>query len=85
MQDKHRSRNKLFVRDRIDTLVDPGSPFLEVGALAGHHLYSDDVPSGGIVTGIGRVEGCVGSIGCAAVHPLSLTRSLVLLLTVWSA
>ncbi|MDR3742382.1 MAG: carboxyl transferase domain-containing protein [Terracidiphilus sp.] len=57
--DKHRARGKLFVRDRIDTLLDVGSPFLEIGSLAGYHLYSDDVPSGGVVTGIGRVEGYV--------------------------
>jgi len=55
--EKHKARNKLFVRDRIDGLLDVGSPFLEIGALAGHHLYTDDVPSGGIVTGIGRVQG----------------------------
>jgi len=60
--ERHRSRGKLFVRDRIATLLDPGSPFLEVGALAGWDLYrpgkmlGGDVPSGGIVTGIGRVS-----------------------------
>jgi 3-methylcrotonyl-CoA carboxylase beta subunit len=53
----HRERGKLFVRDRIDRLLDPGSPFLELSALAAHGLYGDQAPSAGIVTGIGRVSG----------------------------
>jgi 3-methylcrotonyl-CoA carboxylase beta subunit len=54
---RHTARGKLLVRDRIDVLLDPGSPFLEVGALAAHGLYDGDAPSAGIVTGIGRVHG----------------------------
>lgn len=54
---KLRARNKLAARERIDALVDAGSPFLEVGTLAGYDMYGDWVPSGGIVTGIGRVNG----------------------------
>ena len=54
---QHESRGKMFVRDRIDRLLDPGSPFLEVGQLAGHELYGDWIPAGGVVTGIGRVSG----------------------------
>jgi 3-methylcrotonyl-CoA carboxylase beta subunit len=53
----HQSRKKLFVRDRIDRLIDGGSPFLELSQLAGLDLYDDDIPSGGVVTGIGRVSG----------------------------
>jgi 3-methylcrotonyl-CoA carboxylase beta subunit len=45
------------VRERIDELLDPGSPFLELSQLAGHELYSEDVPCGGVVTGVGRIEG----------------------------
>lgn len=55
--DRHRSRGKLLARERIDRLLDPGSPFLEMSPLAGFELYEDDVPSGGVVTGIGRVHG----------------------------
>jgi len=56
--EKHVSRNKLFARDRITNLLDPGSPFLELSQLAGYNLYGEDeVPSGGIITGIGRVHG----------------------------
>jgi len=54
---KHRARGKLLARERIDTLVDVGTPFLELSALAGHDMYGGGVPSGGIVTGIGRVKG----------------------------
>jgi len=54
----HISRKKLLARDRIDALVDPGSPFLELSQLAGWGLYGNEiVPSGGIITGIGRVQG----------------------------
>ena len=48
---RHESRGKLFVRDRIDHLIDEGSPFLEFSALAAHHVYDSDVPAAGVVTG----------------------------------
>jgi 3-methylcrotonyl-CoA carboxylase beta subunit len=54
---KHTARGKLLARDRIDHLLDEGSAFLEIGQLAGYQLYEDDVPSGGMVAGIGRVSG----------------------------
>ena len=54
---RHAEQGKLFVRDRIDRLIDPGSPFLEIAPLAAWELYEDVTPSAGIVTGIGRVSG----------------------------
>ena len=56
---KHTGRGKLLVRDRIDRLLDPGGPFLEVAALAAYDLYGGEyaVPSAGLVTGVGRIEG----------------------------
>ena len=55
---RHLSRGKLLPRDRVRTLLDPGSPFLEFSQLAGFEMYDEDeVPAGGIVTGIGRVSG----------------------------
>ena len=56
---KHTGRGKLLVRDRIDRLLDPGSPFLEVAPLAAYDLYGSElaVPSAGIVTGVGRIDG----------------------------
>ncbi|KAJ6385719.1 hypothetical protein OIU77_028826 [Salix suchowensis] len=50
-------RNKLLPRERIDKLIDPGSSFLELSQLAGHELYGETLPSGGIITGIGPVHG----------------------------
>ncbi len=54
---KHTDRGKLLVRDRVDRLLDPGSPFLELSPLAAYDMYGGEVPSAGIVTGIGRVSG----------------------------
>ena len=55
--EKHRSRGKLTARERIDALLDPGSPFLEFSALAAYEMYGTEVPAAGIVTGIGSVHG----------------------------
>nr|AAL89883.1 RE27841p [Drosophila melanogaster] len=56
--ERHTSRGKLLARERINLLLDKGSPFLELSALAGHELYGEEVVnSGGIVTGVGRVCG----------------------------
>jgi 3-methylcrotonyl-CoA carboxylase beta subunit/propionyl-CoA carboxylase len=54
---RHRDQGKLPVRERIDKLLDPGSPFLELSPLAAWDLYENDAPGAGIVTGIGRVSG----------------------------
>ncbi len=56
-RDKHTGRGKLLARDRVETLLDPASPFLEVAALAADGMYGGDAPSAGIVCGIGRVRG----------------------------
>jgi len=56
-REKHLSRGKLMARDRIKALLDPGADFLEIGRHAAWRVYSDDVPSAGIVTGIGRIHG----------------------------
>jgi len=57
-QERHTSRGKLLARQRIDALLDPGSPFLELSQLAAHGVYGEDVvAAAGIVTGIGRVAG----------------------------
>jgi len=55
--ERHRSRGKLLARERIDRLVDPGTAFLELNALAAWDVYDNQAPSAGIVTGIGIVEG----------------------------
>ncbi len=54
---RHLSRGKLMARERVARLIDPGSPFLEIGGLAASGMYEGDVHGAGLVTGIGRIEG----------------------------
>jgi len=54
---RHEAQGKLFVRERIDRLIDPGSPFLELSPLAAWGMYDNQAPGAGMVTGIGRVAG----------------------------
>jgi 3-methylcrotonyl-CoA carboxylase beta subunit len=55
--ERHRRRGKLLARDRIDRILDPATPFLELSPLAAHDLYGGEAPGAGIVTGVGVVEG----------------------------
>jgi len=82
-QERHHSRGKLLARERIDALVDPGSPFLELSQLAAFDVYEDHVPAAGIVCGIGRVSGqeCVIVANDATVkggtyYPLTVKKHL---------
>ena len=61
---KHTARGKLLPRDRVEGLLDPGTPFLEVGALAGLDMYDNAAPGGGMIAGIGRVSGVECAIVC---------------------
>src|SRR2546423_4618540 len=81
--ERHRSRGKLTARERIDRLVDPGSVFLELSALAAWDVYEGQAPSAGIVTGIGVIEGreCVVIANDATVKggtyfPLTVKQNL---------
>ncbi len=56
-REKHLSRGKLLPRDRVRALIDPASPFLEVGQFAAFGLYKNEVPAAGLIAGIGRVAG----------------------------
>ena len=56
-RDRHLSRGKMLPRDRVAGLLDPGSPFLEIGVFAGHGMYNDASPGGGAIAGVGRVHG----------------------------
>ncbi|TKZ21736.1 methylcrotonoyl-CoA carboxylase [Shimia litoralis] len=56
-RDRHLSRGKMLPRERVANLLDPGSPFLEVGATAAHDLYDNAAPAAGVIAGIGRVHG----------------------------
>ena len=56
-QQRHTARGKLLPRERLNAVLDPGSPFLELSQLAAYKVYEDDVPGAGIITGIGRIAG----------------------------
>jgi 3-methylcrotonyl-CoA carboxylase beta subunit len=57
IRERHTERGKLLPRERVDRLLDPGSPFLEIGQLAAFGIYDDQAPGAGIIAGIGRVSG----------------------------
>src|SRR5690625_381248 len=61
---RHLDRGRLLPRERVRRLLDPGSPFLEIGALAAFGMYNDDAPAAGLIAGIGRVEGRYVMIVC---------------------
>ena len=63
-RERHLARGKLLPRERVTRLLDPGAPFLELGALAAHGMYEDAIHGAGIITGIGRVEGREVMIVC---------------------
>jgi 3-methylcrotonyl-CoA carboxylase beta subunit len=80
---RHLDRGKLLARDRVDRLLDPSSPFLELNALAAYGMYDDAVPSAGIVTGVGAVNGrlCVVVANDATVkggtyYPMTVKKHL---------
>src|SRR6187549_2440149 len=56
-RERHAARGKLLPRERVDGLLDPGSPFLEIGQLAASGMYDDEAPAAGMIAGIGRVSG----------------------------
>jgi 3-methylcrotonyl-CoA carboxylase beta subunit len=56
-RERHKKHGKLLPRERLDFLLDPGTPFLELSQLAAYNVYNEAIPSAGIITGIGRVCG----------------------------
>ena len=61
---KHLARGKLLPRERVQLLLDPDTPFLEVAPLAAHGLYNGDAPGAGLITGIGRIHGVECMVVC---------------------
>ncbi|NBS45867.1 MAG: methylcrotonoyl-CoA carboxylase [Betaproteobacteria bacterium] len=61
---RHVARGKLLPRDRVQMLLDPGTPFLEMSPLAAHGMYNGDAPGAGVITGVGRVSGVDCVIVC---------------------
>ncbi|MFC3579591.1 carboxyl transferase domain-containing protein [Sphingomonas hylomeconis] len=82
-RERHTARGKLLPRDRVERLLDPGSPFLEIGQLAANGLYDDEVPGAGVIAGIGRVSGRQVMILCndatvkgGTYYPLTVKKHL---------
>jgi 3-methylcrotonyl-CoA carboxylase beta subunit len=80
---RHTSRGKLLPRERVENLLDAGSPFLELSPLAANGMYGDEVPAGGIITGIGRVSGieCVivandATVKGGSYYPITVKKHL---------
>ncbi|SDX19704.1 3-methylcrotonyl-CoA carboxylase beta subunit [Roseicitreum antarcticum] len=63
-RDRHVARGKMLPRERVSNLLDPGSPFLEIGAFAAHGLYDNAAPGAGVIAGIGRVQGLDVMVVC---------------------
>ncbi|MEK7266187.1 MAG: carboxyl transferase domain-containing protein [Pseudomonadota bacterium] len=81
--DRHKERGKLLARERIERLVDPGAPFLELGGFAAWEMYSGDVNGAGVVTGIARISGveCMivandPTVKGGTYHPLTVKKHL---------
>jgi 3-methylcrotonyl-CoA carboxylase beta subunit len=82
-RERHVSRGKLLPRDRVERLLDPGSPFLEIGQLAAGDMYDGEVPAAGLIAGIGRVSGRQVMIVCndatvkgGTYYPLTVKKHL---------
>ncbi|WCM28458.1 methylcrotonoyl-CoA carboxylase [Sphingomonas sp. QA11] len=82
-RERHVSRGKLLPRERVERLLDPGSPFLEIGQLVANGLYDDEVPGAGMIAGIGRVSGRQVMIVCndatvkgGTYYPLTVKKHL---------
>ncbi len=80
---KHLARGKLLPRDRVERLLDPGSPFLELSPMAAFNVYNNDAPGSGLITGIGRVSGVECIIVCndatvkgGTYYPLTVKKHL---------
>ena len=80
---RHLDRGKLLPRERVSRLLDPGSPFLEIGLFAAHGMYDGEVPSAGLVTGVGRIAGVECMVVCndatvkgGTYYPLTVKKQL---------
>jgi len=82
-RERHTARGKLLPRERVERLLDPGSPFMEIGQLAAHGVYGEDIPGAGMIAGIGRVSGRQVMIVCndatvkgGTYYPLTVKKHL---------
>lgn len=63
-RERHLARGKLLPRDRVEQLLDPGTPFLEIGQFAAYGMYGDDIPAAGLIAGVGQVSGRLCMVVC---------------------
>jgi len=82
-RERHESRGKMLPRERVANLLDPGSPFLEIGATAAHNMYDNAAPCAGLITGVGKVSGQDVMIVCndatvkgGTYYPLTVKKHL---------
>jgi 3-methylcrotonyl-CoA carboxylase beta subunit len=82
-RERHSARGKLLPRERVERLLDPGAPFLEIGQLAADGVYGEDIPGAGMIAGIGRVSGRICMIVCndatvkgGTYYPLTVKKHL---------
>lgn len=82
-RERHLARGKLLPRERVEQILDPGAPFLEIGQFAAYQVYEDDVPAAGLIAGIGRISGreCVivcndATVKGGSYYPLSVKKHL---------
>ena len=82
-RDRHVARGKLLPRERVEALLDPGTAFLEIGQLAAHGVYGEDVPAAGMIAGVGQVSGrlCVivandATVKGGSYYPLTVKKHL---------
>jgi len=82
-REKHTGRGKLLPRERVERLLDPGTPFLELSQLAAHEVYEEPIPAAGIITGIGRIAGRLCMVVCndatvkgGTYYPLTVKKHL---------
>ena len=83
-RDRHVSRGKMLPRERVANLLDPGSPFLEIGAVAAHDMYGGAAPCAGVIAGIGRVQGLEVMVVCndatvkgGTYYPMTVTGKVI--------
>jgi acetyl-CoA carboxylase carboxyltransferase component len=80
---RHLKRGKMLPRDRVEGLLDPGSPFLELSPLAAWDMYDNDCPGGGVITGVGRIRGHIAVVICndatvkgGTMYPITVKKNL---------
>ena len=82
-RERHVGRGKLLPRDRVEGLLDPGTPFLELSPLAAYDMYDNETPAAGVITGVGRIHGRLAmviandaTVKGGTLYPISVKKNL---------